>query len=166
LALIPGFGFIWMLVLGAKGNAWAWRNGRWEGVEHFKRVQRKWAIWGLVIWLAVLVLFGGMFGGIFYGLKHSAAYEMAAAKLQASPLAVNILGSPISTGMPVGGISFNGSSGVAGLSFSVTGPKAAGLVFVEAVKKDGVWSIRRLSLKLNDSGMVIDLVNGSMQNTT
>ena len=47
LALIPGFGFIWMLVLGAKGNAWAWRNGRWDSVEHFKRVQRKWAIWGL-----------------------------------------------------------------------------------------------------------------------
>ena len=29
LALVPGFGFIWMLVLGAKGSAWAWRNGRW-----------------------------------------------------------------------------------------------------------------------------------------
>ena len=44
LALIPGFGFIWMLVLGAKGSTWAWRNGRWDSVEHFKRLQRKWAI--------------------------------------------------------------------------------------------------------------------------
>ena len=166
LALIPGFGFIWMLVLGAKGNAWAWRNGRWDSVEHFKRVQRRWAIWGLVIWLAVPVLFGGMIGGVFYGLKHSAAYEMGVAKLQASPIAVNILGSPISTGMPFGGISINGSSGMAELSFSATGPKAAGIVFVEAVKKDGVWSIRRLTLKLNDSGKVIDLINGLMPNTT
>ena len=41
LALIPGFGFIWMFVLGAKGSAWAWRNGRWDSVEHFKRVQRR-----------------------------------------------------------------------------------------------------------------------------
>ena len=148
MALIPGFGFIWMLVLGAKGSAWAWRNGRWDSVEHFKRVQRRWAIWGLVIWLAVPVLFGGMIGGVF------------------SPIATSILGSPISTGMPFGGISINGSSGMAELSFSATCPKAAGIVFVEAIKKDGVWSIRRLTLKLNDSGKVIDLINGVMPNTT
>ncbi len=166
LTLIPFFGLIMLFVLGAKGSAWAWRNGRWDSVEHFKRVQRKWAIWGLVIWIAVPVLFAGMFGGLFYGLKHSAAYEMGAAKLQASPIAVSILGSPISTGMPMGGISFNGSSGMAGLSFSATGPKAAGVVFVEAVKKDGVWSIRRLTLKLNDSGKVIDLINGARPDTT
>jgi hypothetical protein len=55
---------------------------------------------------------------------------------------------------------------MAELSFSATGPKAAGIVFVEAVKKDGVWSIRRLTLKLNDSGKVIDLINGVMPNTT
>jgi hypothetical protein len=66
LALIPGFGFIWTLVLGIKGNAWAWRNGRWDSVEHFKRVQRKWAIWGAVIWLTALVLFGGTIGGVFF----------------------------------------------------------------------------------------------------
>jgi Cytochrome oxidase complex assembly protein 1 len=119
-----------------------------------------------VIWLAVPVLFGGMIGSVFYGLKHSAAYEMGVAKLQASPIAVSILGSPISTGTPFGGISFNGSSGMAELSFSAIGPRAAGVVFVEAVKKDGVWSIRRLTLKLNDSGKVIDLINGLMPNTT
>src|SRR6202008_2407231 len=81
----------WMLVLGVKGNAWAWRNGRWDSVEHFKRVQRRWAIWGAVIWLAVPALFGAGIGGIFFGLKHSAAYEMAATKLQADAMAVNVL---------------------------------------------------------------------------
>jgi hypothetical protein len=166
LALIPGFGFIWMLVLGAKGNVWAWRNGRWDSVEHFKRVQRRWAIWGAVIWLAVPALFGAGIGGIFFGLKHSAAYEMAAAKLQANAIAVNVLGSPISTGTPFGEISVDGSSGKAELSFSATGPKAAGVVFVEAVKKEGVWSITRLTLKLNDSDKVIDLVGGSRSDTT
>jgi cytochrome oxidase complex assembly protein 1 len=166
LALIPGFGFIWMLVLGAKGNAWAWRNGRWDSVEHFKRVQRRWAIWGAVIWLAVPALFGAGIGGIFFGLKHSAAYEMAATKLQADAMAVNVLGNPISTGTPFGEISVDGSSGKAALSFSAAGPKAAGVVFVEAVKKDGVWSITRLTLKLNDSDKVIDLVGGSRSDTT
>ena len=166
LALIPGFGFIWMLVLGAKGSTWAWRNGRWDSVEHFKRVQRKWAIWGAIIWIAVPALFGAGIGGIFFGLKHSAAYEMAVAKLQADPVAVNVLGSPISTGTPYGEISVDGSSGKAELSFSATGPKAAGVVFVEAVKKEGVWSITRLAFKLNDSDKVIDLLGGAKGDTT
>ena len=166
LTFVPFFGFIWMFVLGAKGSAWAWRNGRWDSVEHFKRVQRKWAIWGAVIWIGMLVLFGGAIGGVFYGFTHSTAYEMSVAKLQANPIAVNILGSPISTGFPFGNISINGASGKAELSFSATGPKAAGVVFAEAVKKNGVWSITRLALKLNDSGKVIDLVGGSKSNTT
>jgi hypothetical protein len=47
LTLFPLFGILIMpFVLGAKGSGWAWRNGRWDSVEHFKRVQRLWAIWG------------------------------------------------------------------------------------------------------------------------
>ena len=91
---------------------------------------------------------------------------MSVANLQANPIAMNILGSPISTGFPFGNISINGASGKAELSFSASGPKAAGVVLVEAVKKNGVWSITRLALKLNDSGNVIDLVGGSKSNTT
>jgi hypothetical protein len=166
LALIPGVSFIMLFVLGAKGSAWAWRNGRWDSVEHFKRVQRKWAIWGAVLWIGMLVLVGGAMGGAFYAFKHSTAYEMSVAKLQASPIAVNILGSPISTGFPFGNISVNGADGKAELSFSATGPKAAGVVLVEAVKKNGVWSITRLALKLNDSGNVIDLVGGAKGDAT
>ena len=40
-------------VLGAYGNEWAWRNKRWESVEHFHRVQATWAGWGAVITLVV-----------------------------------------------------------------------------------------------------------------
>lgn len=49
LAFLPYVGFIFTIILGVKGREWAWRNKRWESVEHFNRVQRKWAIWGLVI---------------------------------------------------------------------------------------------------------------------
>jgi Cytochrome oxidase complex assembly protein 1 len=166
LALVPVFGLIMLFVLGAKGSAWAWRNGRWDSIDHFKRVQRRWAIWGAVVWIAVLALFGGTVGGAFYGFRHSAAYEMAVAKLQSSPIAANILGSPISTGMPFGTINFNGGSGAAALSFSASGPKAAGVVFVEAVKKNGIWSIRKLALKLKGHDGVIDLIGAAGSNTT
>ena len=70
-----------LFVLGAKGSAWAWRNGRWDSVEHFKRVQRRWAIAGVAVWIGALVLGGAIVGGVFQILKHSAAYEMAVAKL-------------------------------------------------------------------------------------
>jgi hypothetical protein len=53
LTLVPGAGLVMMIVLGAMGSGWAWRNGRWDSVEHFKRVQRRWAIWGAIIWLGV-----------------------------------------------------------------------------------------------------------------
>ena len=49
---------IWM---GLKGSEMAWRAKRWNSVEHFKDVQRKWAIAGVVV-LVLSVVFGFMLG--------------------------------------------------------------------------------------------------------
>jgi hypothetical protein len=159
LTLIPFFGLIMVFVLGANGSAWAWRNGRWDSLEHFKRVQRLWAIWGAVVWLGAIVLFGGSFGGTFYFLRYSKAYELAASDLQASTEAANILGTPISTGLPSGLIGTTDGTGQAILRFSATGTKATGRVFVEAIELGGVWSLTRLTLTTD--GKVIDLVKKS-----
>ncbi len=56
--LLPVIGFVVWIILGLKGNEWAWRNKRWDDVEHFKRVQRKWAIAGLVVLLLPVVAIG------------------------------------------------------------------------------------------------------------
>jgi len=49
--LCPPFGILtWgivALIMGAFGNQWAWQNRRWQSVEQFYEVQRKWALWGL-----------------------------------------------------------------------------------------------------------------------
>jgi Cytochrome oxidase complex assembly protein 1 len=167
LALIPIFGQLVMpFVLGAKGSRWAWRNGRWDSVEHFKRVQRQWAIWGAIIWLGSIVLFGGGLGAGFYLFKHSEAYKLGVSTLQASPVATNLLGMPITAGFPSGSINYQNASAKAVLSFSASGPKAAGTVFLEAIKKDGAWAITRLALKLDGRDGVIDLVNGARNNST
>jgi Cytochrome oxidase complex assembly protein 1 len=160
LAIIPLVGFVMMFVLGAKGSRWAWRNGRWDSVDHFKRVQRRWAIWGAVVWIAAIVLFVGIFVGVFSVLRHSEAYRLGVSQLQSNPIAANLLGTPISAGNPTGSISVTNGSGKASLSFSASGPRASGVVFVMAIKKDGVWSLTRLTIKLNGSGDVIDLVGG------
>jgi len=161
LTLVPFFGILIMpFVLGAKGSKWAWRNGRWDSVAHFKRVQRLWAIWGAVIWVGLFLWFAVLFGGVFYSLKNSEAYALAASRLQASAEAADALGTPISTGFPWGSVSVGGGSGNAILTFSATGPKGAGQVFVNAIRHDGVWSIRSLRLKVEGRDDPIDLLKG------
>jgi hypothetical protein len=167
LIFVPFFGILIMpFVLGAKGSGWAWRNGRWDSLEHFKRVQRLWAIWGAVIWIGAFALFGGLFVGSFQLLKHSAAYELGVSELQASSVAAAVLGTPVSAGRPFGSVSFSGESGKAELSFPAAGPKAEGTVFLEAVKKAGVWSITRLTLKVNGRDGAIELINRTGSDTT
>jgi hypothetical protein len=48
LICVPVVNLVILVLLGLKGNEWAWRNKRWDSVAHFKSVQRKWAIAGFV----------------------------------------------------------------------------------------------------------------------
>lgn len=49
LVLVPLLNLVILVMLGIKGNEWAWRKKRWESVEQFQRVQRKWSMWGIGI---------------------------------------------------------------------------------------------------------------------
>ena len=55
LCLIPFFAFVWAIVLGIKGNEWAWRNKKWDSIEHFKNTQRPWNIAGIVLFAISMV---------------------------------------------------------------------------------------------------------------
>lgn len=64
LALISPISLIMMIVLGFKGNEWAWKAKKWDSIEHFKTVQAKWQKWGIIIFIAsivVSVVFGILF---------------------------------------------------------------------------------------------------------
>ena len=54
-ALFPYLGFLMAVALGIKGREWAWRNKKWESVEHFQRVQRRWSLWSLLIFGIAIV---------------------------------------------------------------------------------------------------------------
>jgi ribose/xylose/arabinose/galactoside ABC-type transport system permease subunit len=60
LCLIPFVSLVMVFVLGAKGNEWAWQSKRWESIEHFRKTQRTWRNWAIVIlvlnFIFVLVL--------------------------------------------------------------------------------------------------------------
>ena len=55
LCLIPFFSLVWAIVLGIKGNEWAWRNKKWDSIEHFKSTQRSWNIAGIVLFAISIV---------------------------------------------------------------------------------------------------------------
>ena len=158
LVFIPFFGFIWIFVLGAKGSAWAWRNRKWDSVEHFRRVQRTWAIWGLIVWVAFIAFIVAIFFIVSSALKGSEAYRLGVEAVNANAQAVQLLGPPISAGSPGGSISVSGSSGEATLNFSVSGSKASGTVELKASKHFDVWRLDSEELKIEGRPGVIELV--------
>jgi hypothetical protein len=45
------------LILGIRGNKWAWQNKRWESVEHFQKTQQEWTQLKIIIPAAAFWLF-------------------------------------------------------------------------------------------------------------
>lgn len=73
LALIPGVNIVMIFVLGAKGREWAWKNKKWDSVEHFNRVQRKWSLWGVWLLIASFVLGILLAAASFYFLSSASS---------------------------------------------------------------------------------------------
>ena len=159
LTFVPFVGIVMPFVLGAKGSAWAWRNKRWESVEDFKATQRKWAIAGLITIAGLVVLTAVMVTAIFASLKSSEAYQMTVQALNADAEAVEILGQPMTTGIPGGNIEVRGPQGEANLSFSAEGPNGFGTVYVKATKSLGQWQLQDAVLEDSNGGRRIDLVD-------
>jgi hypothetical protein len=73
LCLIPCVGFVMAIVLGIKGNEYAWQNRRWESIEQFKATQKIWMYWGIgviavsVVLQIVFSLMGAALGGASAG---------------------------------------------------------------------------------------------------
>lgn len=69
LCFIPNVGFVMTIILGVKGNEWAWKSRRWRSIEHFKQHQRGWAIAGILLgaplsfllWLVTFAAIAGIF---------------------------------------------------------------------------------------------------------
>lgn len=144
LMFVPLVNIAMPFVLGAKGNEWAWRNRRWDSIEHFQATQRKWAKWGLMLVLLAIPGFIALFFGISHALKSSDAYQGAAARIAADAQVVQLIGTPMTTGLPMGSIQVSGPSGRAELEFSVSGPISEGTAYVRATRELGEWRFDRI----------------------
>ena len=56
LCFIPIVGIFMSFYLGIHGNELAWKNKYWEDEEHFRRVQRNWAIAGFAVTAIILAI--------------------------------------------------------------------------------------------------------------
>lgn len=158
LVFVPFANIVMPFVLGAHGSAWAWRNKRWESIEAFRATQRRWAQWGLAMLVLFALLFVGIFAAVFATLKHSEAYRITVQALNANEEAVQLLGQPIATGVPMGNIRTSGPEGEASLSFDAEGPHGEGTVYVEATRRLGQWRIDQAVLEDDETGRRIELV--------
>lgn len=53
-------GIIGNIIVGIKGNEWAWNSRKFDSVEQFNAVQHAWAVWGVVLLIASFVITGGI----------------------------------------------------------------------------------------------------------
>ena len=56
LAFVPFVNLVFWIVLGIKGNEWAWRSKKWQSVEAFKSTQRKWNIAGIIVLVLSIIM--------------------------------------------------------------------------------------------------------------
>ena len=143
-------------------NTTAQRDAK-AGPPEAKGNRRTWIIVGVL----VAVLFGlvaafvaTMLFTISSVLKESDAYRNAVQTMQANARVVEILGAPVTTGLPSGNVRISGPSGEAQLAIPVEGRKAKGTLYIEATRSMGVWKTDRLVLELAD-GQRIDLAGGT-----
>jgi len=60
LVPIPLVGLAVAILLGVKGNEWAWQSKKWESIERFRRTQRIWLYWGIASLVAPFVFIIGI----------------------------------------------------------------------------------------------------------
>jgi TIR domain len=56
LTLVPIYGIYEWIMLGKNGNRLAWEQGHWDSVASFRSAQRKWALWGAIVDVLLVII--------------------------------------------------------------------------------------------------------------
>jgi hypothetical protein len=62
LTLVPIYGIYEWIMCGKNGNRWAWEKRDWDSIESFRKTQRKWALWGAVVDVVLIVVYASIAG--------------------------------------------------------------------------------------------------------
>lgn len=161
LMLVPLVNIVMIFILGARGSRWAWRNRAWRDAEHFRSVQRKWAIAGVVAWVVVIGGAGALVFWVPTTMRNSDAYRMTMQAVQADARVKDAVGDDVHGGFWLSG-SLNmgaGGSGDAVFSIPLYGSRGSATALSKAIRADGKWQIRLLMVSVEGSSTPILLIN-------
>jgi hypothetical protein len=71
IALFGPASLVMSIILGIKGNEWAWQYRQFKSLDEFKEIQKAWTKWGIIVAVAQLVL--GIMFMILYAVIFVAA---------------------------------------------------------------------------------------------
>ena len=159
LMFVPLVNIVMIFVLGAKGNEWAWKNRTWRNIEHFRSVQKKWAISGLLFWAIFIPVMISTITGV---MRNSDAYQLSFKAIQNNTEIIELLGTPLSAGFFItGSVQTSGPEGRAALQYSIKGPKGKGEAYVYANKSMGKWALHQLAVEISKSNKTIEIVKAT-----
>ncbi len=119
-------------------------------------IDEHWKLFTVILFLVACLVFALFFGTLAIGtlhlIKSSDVYQMALQEVRSHEQAANILGLPITPGWYVtGNINLENRDGKATLEIPVQGTQQAGIVKMDAIKKDGQWTFNYLILDVEGS---------------
>jgi Tfp pilus assembly protein PilE len=90
LYFIPGVNIIMAFVLLFKGRQWAWENSLWKNEDHFKKIQWRWSLSGLLFCFGAIPIVAGIIAAVALPnfQKYQAKAKTSEAKLQLSTVYV------------------------------------------------------------------------------
>lgn len=145
LCLVPVLGLIMAVVLGVKGNEWAWQHGRWYSVDDFKQTQRKWSFVGVLTIIGIILMALLLVILFEVGLAKIGAVDDSMKIINNSSRVEACFGEPIKKGFFItGSVYFSGKNGVASLTIPIIGTKQNGNAYLNAKKTNGQWEINSL----------------------
>ena len=120
------------------------------------------ALIGCSVLLALMIVFvAGIVWFVFGMIKGTDVYKQAIRRAQSDPRVIAALGSPIEAEWWVTGtMHIDNEKGNADITIPISGPKAKGRIYAEAIRDRNGWRFTRLTVK-PETGPEIDLMETS-----
>lgn len=151
LSFVPIIGWIFMpIILGFKGNEWAWKKNNYTSTKEFLKRQRKWAIAAVLFYVTIC-------STLFYSLNYSDAVMITLSTLNKNEKALAYLGKDIHKDTYFGSIAHSIKNDVTTIEtgFRVRGSKQAGDAKVKLRKFQDQIIIDELIIS-GDGEIIID----------
>ena len=166
LNLIPVFGFIISLILGFKGNEWAWEKNNFQDTKIFLASQKRWGRVAIALYLLPICFFGVFW---IYMLNYSGVVNQALDIANHNNRVVTYFGSPINKPLIfVGSVSYKNKNGLAtsSVKLRVNGTKNSGYLSIDRVKFSDHWVTTDLSVSSEkDNHKMTEIINLSIEST-